>query len=262
MHIDYLRLSTFDPTARAMLLSCLPSDSRKATHWLNYAGNGGQHTFEGVGEQRGKRHYIAHASGPLAHEFARKCLDVPLFSKNDTVRCRRIDIAHDIERNFLVRELADELAEDHENVTLMQSTDGWTIYLNKRRGAFMTRIYWKNDRAMTRLEFECKQQLAEQVWSWLLPDTVPFGALVPIYSQLLLRAKLTYELNAEFALEGLEGIQAIKLPKVTGNTEAKIQWAFGAMSGIEKLIANHETRDRMLDALEVFASAMLHKYQD
>lgn len=262
MHIDYLRLSTFDLFARAAIVSLMPPDGRKASHWLNYAGFGGQHTFEGVGEQMGKRHYVAQTSGPLAHTWATHLFQEHNLDTADVIRCRRIDLAHDISINWNCRELADELSQEHKNVTLMDSSTGWTVYVNKRRGEFMTRIYHKFERRMTRCEFECKGQMAEQIWSWILADTHAFDCLPNIWQQLLSRAKLPSYVETAFDIPIREAKTFVKIPVTASNTEAKIQWMFGAFGGIEKLADDHATRDRVLDAIQIFASAMLHKYRD
>lgn len=262
MHIDYLRLSTYDVFARANIVSVMPPDSRKSSHWLNYAGFGGAHTFEGVGEQNGKRHYVAQTSGPLAHKWAAEVYQLNHFDIGDGIRCRRIDLAHDINVNWNPRELADELATEHKNITLMESSSGWTVYINKRRGEFMARIYHKIERRLTRCEFECKGQLAEQLWSYILADEIEFGCLVHLWRQLLKRANLPTHVHGPFDIPVTEAKTFIKMPIAYSNTEAKIQWMFGAFAGIEKMADDHETRDRVVDAVQILASAILHKYQD
>lgn len=248
--LDYLRFGTFNSAAHAILMSCLPRESRKATHWLQYAGERGEHTFTGAGDQRGKRHFLTHCSGELAEQFAAAVLLVHDLDRFDDIRCRRIDLKRDILATFPAEDVADTLRQTHTNVTTISSSDGWTVYGNQRSGDFMIRIYRKHDRALTRCEFECKGKLADEVWSWIKVG----HPKASIYSWLLDRAKMG-DLADKFRNAEDQQI-SFERHRIAADQERRIEWMFDAFSGIEKLIMDHQTRDRCLDALLVFSSRM------
>lgn len=248
--LDYLRLGTFNSGTHALLMSCLPKESRKATHWLQYAGMKGDHTFAGAGDQHGRRHFITHCSGELANTFFSSILLVPELQYDYDLRCRRIDLKRDIRQDLGSEGVYDAMMQFHQHVTRIVSEDGWTVYGNQRSGDFMIRIYRKYERELTRCEFECKGKLAEEVWSWLYGGQDQNG----IYRWLLDRAKVG-EFDEYFRKDEDPDLQLIR-KRIDPDIERRLEWMFQSFSGIEKLIMDHQSRDRALDALLLFASRM------
>jgi len=205
-------------------------------HWLQYHGQTSDHSFNGAGDQRGRRHYVLKVSGPEAQVI----LDHVVRCASDTIHCSRIDLQRTCEIEYDLRVIWTIIRAEARNATVIQSETGDTLYINHRTSEFYVRMYEKElDPVWTRLEFECKRQLAENVLGRLQAGFT----LDSVYSALLERSKLPqaivdhYETaSAPVELNG-KGLK---------DRERKLEWIANTLSHIGRVAMEHEYHDYVM----------------
>lgn len=251
---DYLTLTTWEQhlwaQARHDWLS-MRTTTAGAQRRMQYGGINYDGVFFGIGEQRGKPHYMVQASGEAAD---RVLSTLPVEAMN----CTRIDLQLTVEKppNYDARAIVDLLREAdwtgrRRQVNLIESDDGYdTIYIGNRQSDRFTRIYVKptgSDLDTVRFEVEYKGDHARTIFRHVVDDPQNMhGILLEELQSIPMRYFGVFN-DFHDCLHG----DAHKPPIKRVNSEnSTLEWLSGPVtSSILRLHNAHDTHDRMLDLL-------------
>jgi len=245
--IDYVRFTSrhlADRIQWSEVCSSLFAGPMKDARVMQYAGlKGSRHPyFIGQAEITGRRHYMCQVSGAAAQRF----WDVYTVSYPDgfpgRVRCTRLDLQRTIpapEDDKLVGRIYLAIPDDIYHSRIVGSDATWTVYIGKRTGDRMARIYLKlldNERWL-RCEYELKGAVAQ-----MAADSLINGASTAdkLYEGLMLWNP------ARRVLEGFNEPGAAswtikagsKRPSVAGT----ISWIQNIGPALERHLADHDLR--------------------
>ena len=173
VHIDYIRLATFDFEAYCSLAAVIRQKHtgwRKA-NWLQYKMERSQDNVAfGIGEQSKRPHGVLEATGSDAHVFCHWLLETQQESL-DSLYATRIDLC-------LTKRAPDSLdyAKTYKRIAkpkgLHLGDDGNTLYVGNRESDSFWRLYDKTHKHV-RLEVELKGNQAKRYWRAIVTGASP-----------------------------------------------------------------------------------------
>ncbi|GAG99393.1 unnamed protein product, partial [marine sediment metagenome] len=216
----------------------------KQSKWLQYSGWRKDEFFIGIGEQKGKSHTIAGASGHLSQRMFKSLKD------RLSWYATRIDVQVTIycPDDLKLSDVRDRCKT--KNTTLIESQFNDTLYLGSRESEVFTRLYEKPiiDKYL-RLEFELKGGRARTAW-----DALCKGETVEdVFLYYLRKSKLPDDIAQMFESYDKDATTEIMRDIQLHDNVKVLKWIESLDESMEKHMANHQIGESVKTIVRAWA---------